>query len=199
MIKTLIFDFGGVLYNIDYFASINALAKLSSRPELLVNMHLNNILELPDNFEKGLINTEEFRNFLRKEYFINASDSLIDDCWNKMLKGIKPESVEFIKSLKNKYKIALLSNTNQIHYDYFIGETQDLIDVFENVFFSYQINLRKPDEDIYKYVCEKLNCKPEETLFIDDSFINIQGAERAGLNTFHFTKDKILSDLFHTI
>jgi len=199
MIKTLIFDFGGVLYNIDYFASINALAELSSQPELLVNMHLNSILELPDSFEKGLIKPDEFRDFLRKEYFINASDSIIDDCWNKMLKGIKPESVEFIKSFKNKYKLALLSNTNEIHYNFFINESRELIDVFENVFFSYKINLRKPDMEIYKYVCEKLNCKPEETLFIDDSFINIQGAEMAGLNTFHFTNDKELSDLFHTI
>jgi putative hydrolase of the HAD superfamily len=197
--KNLIFDFGGVLYNIDYFASIKALARLSDFPERLDLMPLADIMNLPADFEKGLISSEFFRDYLRKNYHIRTDDFSIDSAWNAMLLGLKPESVQFISSLKNKYRIYLLSNTNIIHYNYFFTESKELFEQFDKVFLSYEINMRKPDVEIYDFVCNSLEILPKECLFIDDSESNIIGAERAGLNTYHFTSDKALSDLLHTI
>ncbi len=199
MIDTIIFDFGGVLYDINYFLAIKELAKLSASPYLLNDMNLESILELPSDFEKGIMSSSQFRNYLRQVFFIEASDEMIDKSWNSMLLGLKKEAIPFIKSIKNKYKIALLSNTNEIHYKHFLPETSELLDLIENNFLSFQINRRKPDVEIYDFVCKKLNCNVKNTLFIDDSLVNIYGANLFGLATLHFTEDKRLSDLFHTI
>jgi glucose-1-phosphatase len=197
--KTIIFDFGGVLYNINYHAATQALAKLSTKPGLFESMPLNIIFDLPGEFEKGNITAGEFRNFLRSEYAIEGTDEMIDIAWNAMLLGIKPESFDFIKSLKGKYKLALLSNTNTIHYDYFIPECKELIGLFDHVVLSYNTGLRKPDMKIYDYTLKKINANASESLFIDDSEVNLRGAEKLGLKVFHFTDKIKLSDLLHTI
>lgn len=197
--NTIIFDFGGVLYNIDYHATTRALAKLSTKPDLFDSMPQMKILDLPCEFEKGNISTGEFRDFLRTEYAIQGTDEMIDRAWNAMLLGIKPESYDFINSLRSKYKLALLSNTNTIHYNYFISECKELLGLFDSVILSYNTGMRKPDKEIYDYTLEIINAKATESLFIDDAEVNLKGAEKAGLDVFHFTDKIKLSDLLHTI
>lgn len=197
--KTLIFDFGGVLYNIDYYASTRKFAKLSDLPELFANMPQMKILDLPSEFEKGNITEQEFRDFLRKEYHLNASNDEIDKAWNSMLLGIKPDSISFIKSLKDKYQLILLSNTNSIHYEYFKNECKDLLNLFDHTIFSYHTGMRKPDVDIYNFALNQASCLPQESIFFDDTKSNLIGAQKAGMNVFHFDIGYTLSDLLHTI
>lgn len=197
--KTIIFDFGGVLYNIDYLASTRALAEISSEPNILSNMPQMEIFDLPAEYEKGNITSKEFRDFLRNEYSITGTDTEIDKAWNSMLLGLKSESYNFIKSLKGKYKLALLSNSNAIHYDYFIPECRDLLDLFDFNYFSFNMGMRKPDKEIFDFTLKQINSDPRESLFIDDSEINIKSAKNAGLNVLHFTNNLALSDLLHTI
>lgn len=196
---TLIFDFGGVLYNIDYYETTRELSKLSSKPDILNSLTHLKILDLPAQFEKGNISEKSFRNYLRNEYFIDSSDYEIDKAWNAMLLGIKHESFDFIYSLRQKYRLVLLSNTNSIHYDYFINECSQLMNLFDHVLLSYKIGMRKPDLDIYQYALQISESLAEKTLFIDDSEPNIRGAEMANMHTYHFTPDKQLSDLLHSI
>ncbi len=197
--KTLIFDFGGVLYNIDYYATIREFAKLSEKPELFNNMSQIKILDLPSEFEKGNINENEFREFLRNEYYLKGSDEMLDFAWNAMLLDLKSESYSFIKSLKNKYQLILLSNTNSIHYNYFIDECKDLLGLFDHTVLSFNTGMRKPDIEIYNYTLQKAGCSPQEAIFFDDSMPNINGAKNAGIDVLHFDNGLQLSDLLHTI
>ena len=197
IIKNIIFDFGGVLYKIDYKATSKCLAKYSSDNNF--NISLDEMLDLPDLYEKGLISDEIFIKELLSKYNLNCSDKEVENCWNAMLLGLKDESIEFIKSIKTKYNIALFSNTNMIHYNKFYTETRELLDNFDYVYLSFEIGLRKPEKESYLYVCEKSNFKIEETVFIDDNLINIKGAQLVGLKTIHFKTEDNLSSIFDTI
>lgn len=199
MIEAIIFDFGGVLYDIDYFNTTQALAKFSKMPAKLLNLQLNQVLSLPDLFEKGLMSENDFREFLRDNFQLNASDDEIDDAWNAMIIKLKPDAIQTVKNLRKIYKLVLLSNTNSIHYRCFKPHVSELFSDFYKVYFSFEMRMRKPDIEIYDFVCRDLDINPNKCLFIDDSLINIDGAKAAGLNVYHFDSTTKLSSLLHTI
>jgi putative hydrolase of the HAD superfamily len=198
-IKNIIFDFGGVLYDIDYLKCSTELAKLSLYPDLFKNLTLNEFIDLSSDFEKGFISRQQFRNLIREKYFISADNQIFDKAWNSMLIGIKEDSIRFLKKIKDKFRISLLSNSNPIHHDFFYKESKEMLDCFEGLFFSFQIRMRKPENQIFEYVCKKMEYIPEQTLFVDDSFLNIECAKLARLKIFHFSSEVTLSDLLHSI
>jgi putative hydrolase of the HAD superfamily len=56
---------------------------------------------------------------------------------------------------------------------------------FEHFYLSHEIQLRKPNADIYKFVLQENQLKPAETLFIDDTFENTEAASKLGIKTWH--------------
>ena len=110
-----------------------------------------------------------------------------------MLLGIPKERFEFIKELREQKKIYLLSNINQIHEDFlnvYIQSRPELTNFyssFDEVYFSHHIGLRKPNIEAFEFVLNKHGMAPEKTLFIDDSPQHIEGAKKAGLNTYYLS------------
>lgn len=199
MIKNVLFDFGGVLYDIDYEGSMRHLAALSAKPELLRDMPLDKFYDVPEQFEMGKISASEFRNFLREVFHIEKNDEEIDRAWVSMLIGLKPDAVNVVREFKQYFNVSLLSNTNIIHYDAFKTECSGLLGLFDGAFMSFDTGLRKPMQEIYEYVCNKVSYVPEETIFIDDSERNLPGAKAAGLHTLLFGRNGSLSGLLHSI
>lgn len=199
--KSIIFDLGGVIINLDESRTISAFATISKLPHSSVK---NSILQSKDykKFEKGLIDDELFRAAIRKEFQIEASDKQIDDCMNAMLLDIPVERIELLKSLRSSFRLFLLSNTNNIHLNKFnsifkqnIGD--DTIDeCFDKAYYSHRVNMRKPDLEIYRLVTNENNLEPNETLFLDDNESNLKGAQALGINTFHIKDPSQLFELF---
>ena len=199
-IKNIIFDFGGVILNIDYLLTINAFKKLGVEnfAELYSQASQTNIFDL---LETGKISPQEFRDGLRNLIGINLSDATIDEAWNEILLDIPVARIELLVKLKSEYNIYLLSNTNAIHYDVYINEIikagySSFDDIFNNAYFSHKVGLRKPHKDIYEYVLKVENLVPEETLFIDDSIQNLKPAEELGIQTYLMKKDEEIIDFF---
>jgi putative hydrolase of the HAD superfamily len=95
---------------------------------------------------------------------------------------------EFCEKVKEKgYKIFVLSNASDLFYTYFPKFLP--LDFFDGVFVSSDYLMLKPDVEIYKTFLNKYGLKGEECLFIDDRQDNIEGAGKAGLNTFRFEGD----------
>lgn len=199
MLKHIILDFGGVLYDIDYYKSINDLAKLSKKPDKLINMSFEEIFHLPELLEKGEISPADFRNQLKSDYEITADDEAIDKAWNSMLLGLKDDAISFVSDLKEQYSIYLLSNTNSIHYADFILETSAFMTYFDKQYLSYKMGMRKPDHEIFNFVRSDINFNLDEAIFVDDSKINIDAAKKCGWNTIHYSTNMTLSELLHTI
>lgn len=186
-IKNIIFDLGGVILNIDYNLTSNSFKKLGIRDfDLLYSQAKQN--NLFDDFETGKISSDEFRSYI-KQFIPNCSDKNIDDAWNAMLLDLPKDRLNLLNNVNKKYRIFLLSNTNEIHINKFTeyiktnfgGNIFD--DIFENYYYSSDIGFRKPNKDAFEYVIYNNNLIAEETLFIDDSIQHIEGANKIGLNT----------------
>lgn len=182
MIRTLIFDFGDVFVNLDKPATFRALKELN------IDGYTPEIVEKNLELETGKISTEEFINHYLEE-FPQLDEEKIVDAWNAILVDFPEYRFRFIQKLaeQGKYQLILLSNTNQIHIDWIkrnVPFFDDFRKCFDAFYLSHEINFRKPNSDIFRYVLKKHQLKPAECLFIDDTEENIEGAKKEGLRTW---------------
>ena len=199
--KNIIFDFGGVIIRIDYHriaATFKNFGVLNF-DQLYSQLHQTSLF---DDFEKGLISPQHFRDQLREISGIGLKDDQIDEGWNAILIDLPKENIDVLKRLKPSHRLFLLSNTNAIHEKAFteimfrdFGKNV-LEENFEKIYFSHHIHMRKPDLEIFGKVMNENNLLPEETLFVDDSMQHIEGAKKAGLQTLFVEKGKMIADLF---
>lgn len=121
----------------------------------------------------------------------NWPDEHIIDAWNTLLLDIPADRIELLQELNKNYRLFLLSNTSPIHIrkvNQILFETagiSDLNELFEKVYYSYELGCMKPDAIIYEKVLEDASILPEESLFLDDNADNIAGALAAGINSIH--------------
>ncbi|MEA3317089.1 MAG: HAD family phosphatase [Bacteroidota bacterium] len=193
-IKNIIFDLGGVILNIDPQKSIEAMKKLGFiKFEESYTLAKQN--DLFDNLEKGFITDADFRLKIKENLPKEVSDKQINEAWGMMLLNFPQERIELLKKLKAKYRIFLLSNTNLIHYKIYDKEIYrnysiHLSDLFEKAYYSHEIGMRKPDTNFFNHVLSKSKLQAKETLFIDDSLLNIESANSLGINTIHLDLSK---------
>tara|TARA_R110002073_G_scaffold47835_4_gene129116 strand:- start:933 stop:1544 length:612 start_codon:yes stop_codon:yes gene_type:complete len=198
MIKTIIFDFGNVFVNLNIDA-----AHKHALDTFQIDALSEEMLGFNSFYEQGLISTDEFLEFYA-ENFPKLSKVELIDIWNFMLKDFPENRLDFLKTLQqsSKYKLILLSNTNTLHINYiqehisFYGEFKNYFDAF---YLSHEINLVKPNQDIFEFVLNDNKLKAEECLFIDDNQDNINAAHTLKLKTWHInpeTEDVI--NLFET-
>jgi glucose-1-phosphatase len=197
MIKNIIFDLGGVVLNIDYQLTPEAFKKigLNNFEKLYSQSTQTNLF---NDFEKGLLSENKFREGIRILTGMIFCDIEFDKAWNAMLLDLPYERIELLKLANKNYRTFLLSNTNIIHYkDYTQSlKKQHNIDtlgeLFEKEYYSHEIHLRKPDLECFEYVLNDSNLISSETLFIDDSHQHIEGAKKAGIHTFFMDRNKNL-------
>ena len=183
MINAIIFDFGDIFINLDKEGSINEFKKLGLE-------YLNEVLlEKNDLFEKGKISELEFIESFQK-YIPSASIDDIRKAWNKIIGDFPLYRLEFLQMLVGKYRLFLLTNTDSIHIEHFehkVGQSfsRDFYQCFEKVHYSYEMGMRKPDENIFNYLIKHHDLSPKRTLFIDDKKENTDAAERLGIQVWN--------------
>lgn len=199
-VKNIIFDFGGVIIDIDEQLTINEFVKLGIDDSSKTSS--KEFIELIRKFEKGIFTPEIFRNKLREFMDISATDQEIDDAWNALLFDIPQERLEIIEKVKKNYNIYLLSNSNEIHYDLYVRDLQlrfgytEFNELFHQAYFSFDLHLSKPDPEIYEFIMYQEELIPEETLFIDDKSENIETAKNLGFQTYQLIKPERIRDIF---
>ncbi|WP_324719479.1 HAD family hydrolase [Salinimicrobium sp. HB62] len=195
MIKTIIFDFGDVFLNLDKPATARELKKHE------ITHFSEEMLKQNQLYEKGLISSEEFVSGYCNS-FPKLTSEAFTNSWNAILVDFPEHRLEFLQKLKKegKYELILLSNTNHIHIDWVkqnISFFEEFKNCFDAFYLSQEINLRKPDADIFHFVLEKHNLKPGETLFIDDTEENTTAAAAIGIHTWNIDPSKEdVTDLF---
>ncbi len=200
VIRNIIFDLGGVLFDIKYQNTINAFKNLGlvNFDSLYTQLKQDHLF---DQLETGSISSSEFRNRIRSLGNRNFQDSEIDAAWNSLLIGFPQKNVDLLLRLKGRYRLFLLSNSNEIHelaYSAMIMDSykRNIFDeLFEKVYLSHRIHLRKPGTEIFFKVISENALEPEQTLFIDDSPQNVEGARKAGLQTKWLKNTEWVGDL----
>jgi putative hydrolase of the HAD superfamily len=188
MIEKYIFDFGDVFINLDKQATLRELSKFGLThftPEMTAQNHL---------YEKGLVTTDEFLGFYQK-LIPDTTKEELRKIWNKILLDFPLYRLEFIEEFSKNNSCILLSNINEIHVDFIkkqVGKTfyNRFINCFDKVYYTHEINLRKPDKEIFEYVFSDLKIKPETCFFVDDRGDNIQTAKELGVTCWHINPKK---------
>lgn len=144
-----------------------------------------------DDFEKGLISVNYFINTVLNYLPKGTTPNQVVSAWNAMILDFPVANLELLLQLKQKHRIFLLSNTNEIHIQCFSRRLKEVTDqplsnFFEKVYFSSDMQLRKPNVTIFERVCTENGLEIAKTLFIDDTLQHIEGARSAGLKTLHF-------------
>lgn len=198
-IKNIIFDLGGIFLNIDFSKTEKAFAELGVQfNNLYTQHHASELFEL---LETGKISPEEFHNAFVEETGLHLTYDELKNAWTALLLDFPVERLYWLQEIGNRYKIFLFSNTNKIHYDVFT-ETfrqqtgfEDFNKLFEKAYYSHEIGLRKPYVESYLHILNEQQLNAAETLFVDDTLKNIEGAKQAGLQTIHLAPPKTVLDL----
>jgi putative hydrolase of the HAD superfamily len=193
-IENIIFDLGGVLLDIDYNLTRTAFEKLgvANFDEMYSQVAADKLFQ---KLETGKISEENFYKEFNLCTGLHLSEQEINKAWNAMLLSFREDSLSYLETLTPRFRIFLLSNTNNIHLNCFYQiyhqkeRSKSFEQLFDKAFYSFEIGLRKPDVDCYEWVINDLQVDAGTTLFIDDSINNIHGAEKAGLRTLLLTPE----------
>lgn len=195
----IIFDFGGVIINIDYNATIDAFKQLGiSDFDTLYSQAAQS--DLFNDIETGNISPQQFINGLLDILPSRTTPNQVVHAWNAMILDIPKERIDFLQELKKTKNIFLLSNTNSIHIDKALREwnsvsDQNIHEVFNKVYLSHEMGMRKPNPEIFIQVCKEQGLTTSRTLFIDDSIQHVQGAKKAGLVAHHLLANESIQSI----
>lgn len=188
--QNLIFDLGNVIIDIDYDATYNALAPLF-RDEWQFDELKQDIDKTTFAYEQGLLSTELFLNKLLNKMSPDAHARKVIDAWNAMLLDIPAARLELLKELSASYRVIFLSNTNPLHIEWvdrFLERTHNMTsfrEISPDVFYSHELQDRKPNVSIFEKVISKLELDPSLTLFFDDNLENVAASLAAGMHGVH--------------
>ena len=191
MIKDIVFDFGGVLTTIDTERALQKFRDLGiENPEQYINSYCQKgpFFEV----ENGDIDAEEFCRRISAIAGREITFEEAKEAWLGFLVEIHTHLLEYLQTLRGRYRLSVLSNTNPFIQSWaltndFTPTGKSLADYFDNLFFSYRMHCSKPSEEIYRKMLEQGKMKAEETLFVDDGAKNIEAAARVGIQTLLVT------------
>ncbi|MDR0560309.1 MAG: HAD family phosphatase [Prevotellaceae bacterium] len=197
-IKNIIFDFGGVIVDIDRDAAVRQF-KAAGIADIETYIDPYRQKGIFKDFEDGSVSREQFYEKLALIAGVPVDPEEIDRGWLDFLKKpVSQKKLDYISELRKNRKTMLLSNTNPIIMEWanspqFSPSGKPLESYFDIMFLSYKMRCMKPDSRIYSQLVAAANINPEETLFIDDSRANIEAGAACGFRTLLFEND---SDFF---
>ena len=197
-INAIIFDLGGVIFNIDYKLTIDNFKKIGIKDaSIFYSKRQQN--QIFDKLECGVISEKIFIDELMK-FTKTKNKKDIEYSWNAMLLNLPLNRINYLKKINKNYRIFLLSNTNIIHVnkikrDMGGGNWKEFNELFEKVYLSYKIGVRKPSAEAFNIILKENKLIANNVLFIDDSIQHIISAKRIGIKTYHLQDDEDIINL----
>ena len=189
MIKNIVFDFGDIFINLDKKLFAEELQKIH------ISQESEELLPILQQYEMGLVSTDKFLTFFEER--LHVSQDKLKRAWNSILLDFPTERLRFIQNLSEskKYRLFLLSNTNDLHISWIqknwgMEQYNAFKICFEQFYLSHEINLRKPNNNIYEFVLTTNDLAPKETLFIDDTKENTDAAKALGIHIWNLKPGK---------
>ncbi|MGB9664571.1 MAG: HAD family hydrolase [Ignavibacteria bacterium] len=194
MIKAIIFDLGNVLIYFDWKIAENRLNELQSGTGTIITKFLKENNSIIKMLEKGALDETEFLDIIKSHLNSNIDKHTIAKIFSEIFQENKILT-NLLSKIKKEYKLFLLSNTNIIHKKYGWGH-YEFLKHFDRLFLSYEIGSIKPEKEIFDFVINSIELKPEEVLYIDDIEDYVKAAKNLGWNALQFiSNEKLLEDL----
>jgi len=192
--KVLAFDLGKVIFDFDYNIPLEKIKDKISVPIEEVNKELfDNDFGL--SFEKGELSSREFYSLFKNAFKANLSYEYFADIWCNIF-SVKGDVIELVKHLKDKYPLYLISNINELHFQYLFKEYKEVFSLFNQLILSFEVKSVKPEEKIYQILKDKAGVSFEDIIYIDDRKDLIVKAKDYSLQCLQFTSfDQLVKDL----
>lgn len=182
-IKAVFFDLGGVIVRTEFQAPRQQLAEK-------LGMEYDDLDRIVFDSESGLrasmgeiSSAEHWASVIRRLKRPASELSLIRD---EFFAGdiVDRTLLEYIRSLRGKYKTGVISNAWSDLRDFVVREKFD--DAFDDMIISAEVGAMKPNPKIFQIALERFEVKPKEAVFVDDFYVNIESCEKVGIKGIHF-------------
>lgn len=195
MLKNYIFDLGGVLLDLCIQNVNKRFIELGLPSTELAEG--GRIYKLAEDYQLGYLTTDEFCKQVADKCNTATTKHDIEEAWNSICLNIadrKLDALRCLRKTKGVATVSLLSNTNELHWEYccknwFNANGNKPEDFFDRIFLSQELHLQKPNPEIFNTAIRELGASPAETIFIDDSAVNTASAAACGLQTLTVTPD----------
>jgi len=183
MYRAILLDLGKVLIDFDFSAGYRALEELCPYPEAEIRRRIA-ATDLAARFETGLIEPRDFCAQLCALLELKVDYDPFCAIWNSIFSGVLlPESM--IEGLSHRYRLVMVSNTNQIHFE-MVRQRYPVLRHFHGKALSYQVKAMKPRREIYERAIERAGCRAEECFYTDDIAEYVEAARRLGIDAVVF-------------
>ena len=189
--ELIIFDLGRVLVDFDFWLVIRRLTRFTKLTEKDIRRYF---LQTPlwGAFERGEVGPKDFYTRVSNDLKLrDLSFKEFGPLWNTIFTE-KPDSVSILARLKGRYRVALLSNVNILHWEH-VRARHDFIRWFDHPITSFEVGHRKPDPDIYLAALRTAGVLPSTAIFIDDMESHVLGARSLGIRAHRFTSAQQLT------
>ncbi|MEM6823052.1 MAG: HAD-IA family hydrolase [Verrucomicrobiota bacterium] len=186
-IETIFFDLGRVLLHFDFDIALYRVRQQSSLSEDEMDALVKTLGADIDEYETGSIETEAFFRRLKDKFQYQGSWDELKGIWQEIFTPLD-DHIQMARMLSQYYPTAIISNTSEAHIDY-CEKRFDFFDVFKKRFYSYQMGVMKPKEEIYTRALKEMNADKFTALFIDDLEENIMTPSKMGWQTIHLRPD----------
>jgi len=183
MVDSIVFDIGNVLLRFDFGLAIGKVAPFCSvAPEAIPGL----LEPLKIELETGRLRGEPFLAEVTRVLGYGGSPELLRKAWQEIFSPIDATH-QLVERWSRTHPLYLLSNTNDLHAEYFL-DRYSVFAKFKDRVFSHEVGVMKPDLGIYTRAEEQFGLAPERTLFIDDLKPNVEAAAKAGWQVHHYSE-----------
>lgn len=191
----IIFDFGAVLYDIDFTKTREAMHALAGYNGVPIHFGVDKQDDIFLAADRGEVTNEEFRAAMRTRWGFTCTDAELDAAWCALLKEPFPYAVDVVRKARRTAPVVLLSNISDLHLMHVLPQCRTLLPLFDGLFLSCQTGLRKPDPEAFLHPCDIMNADPERTMLFDDSGANCEAAASVGILVRRVTDPYALPDM----
>jgi epoxide hydrolase-like predicted phosphatase len=178
MPKLLLFDLGGVLVDFSGPREIGQYLREPSTPAEILARWVN--CPHTDAFERGALSSKEWAARFVEDWGVTLEPEEFLKAFRTMTRRLLPGARELLDSLRSRFRLAALSNSNELHWDRNTNELK-VLELFEFAISSHQVGLCKPDPAIYKVAIERAGLAPDDIMFFDDLPTNVEAACAVGI------------------
>jgi len=186
-----IFDLGRVILDFDPRDVTRALSLISGKPEKQIHdVAFGGPLE--SLYDRGKITSEDFYERVIRSLNVDMTFEQFRRLWTEIFTANR-DVCDIIEAVRGRHKLLVLSNTNEMHFEYAF-ERFDVLRLFDDYVLSYRVGETKPHAAIYSAALQKADCPPEDCVYIDDMEAYVAAARQFGMRAFVFRDARQLEE-----
>jgi putative hydrolase of the HAD superfamily len=197
VIEVILFDLGNVILSFTHYQIAEKLSRLAQRKEFQdpqkIFSYLFDLQEgIINDFDVGKVTPPNFFQSIKRHLHLSISFEEFIPIWNDIF-AEDPEVSRIILSLKGRWRLGLLSNTDPLHF-YYILSKFPVMRAFDKWILSYEVGFKKPAREIFQKAIEWASVEPGKILFIDDMEKHVEAAVSLGMQGIHFISAQQLEE-----